>query len=62
MARMLGRVSPPWCRIRKAPPRPDCPEEGKTKGQIRLAERRHWRREFLPALAGRWPEIRNDPR
>lgn len=38
MARMLGKVSPPWCSICKAPPGPVCPEEGKAPRQVRRAE------------------------
>lgn len=40
MPRMLGKVSPPWCNICKAPPGPDCPDEGKGKRQVRAAEQR----------------------
>jgi hypothetical protein len=40
MARMLGKVSPPWCNVCKAPPGPDCPDGGRDKRQVRARERR----------------------
>lgn len=48
MARMLGKVSPPWCPICKAPPGPDCPDQGRSKRQTRAREHREWTREMLP--------------
>lgn len=46
MARMLGRVSPPWCPICNKPPRIDCPDFSKSKKQVRYRERREWRRDW----------------
>lgn len=39
-ARMLNRVRPSWCASCGATPGPDCFDVGKTKRQVRRAERR----------------------
>lgn len=35
MARMPGRLSPPWCPHCRRPPGPDCPVRGLTPRQVR---------------------------
>jgi len=44
MARMLGRVSPPWCPICHGLPGLDCPDVSKSKRQVRARERDQVRR------------------
>lgn len=38
MARMLGKVRPPWCPHCKASPGPDCPDNSRSPKQVRRAE------------------------
>lgn len=50
MARMLGRVSQPWCPACNAPPGLDCPDVSRSPRQVRVAERRQTRAEILDEL------------
>jgi hypothetical protein len=45
LARMPGRVSPPWCPHCKGPPGPDCPDRSRSPRQIRRGLKRDLARE-----------------
>lgn len=75
MARMLGAMSPEWCRTCQAPPGPDCWSKGvdrrtqrKREGQALEREFAAWRDhpdigEFMdPGIRDYWGELSgNDP-
>lgn len=52
MARMLARVSPPWCGTCKAKPGLDCHDEGRDKRQVRNDEKREVREILAEELDG----------
>lgn len=62
MARLPGRVSPPWCWVCKSPPGPDCPARGVSPRQVRRRAARElaaafteWADEALLIAEEAWP-------